>query len=47
MIVVDVEDKDFISFCDFMLYDGGMSSFGLLWDRLNSFDSRKLKSVLE
>ena len=40
VIVVDVEDKDFISFRDLTPHDGGMSSFGLLWDRLNPFDAR-------
>jgi|TARA_B110000003_G_scaffold233179_1_gene236338 lysophospholipid hydrolase len=47
VIVVDVEDKDFISFRDLTPHDGGMSSFGLLWDRLNPFDSRKSKSASE
>ena len=40
VIVVDVEDKDFISFRDLTPHDGGMSGFGLLWDRLNPFDTR-------
>ena len=37
VIVVDVEDKDFSSFRDLTPHDGGMGSFGLLWDRLNPF----------
>ena len=37
VIVVDVEDKDFASFRDLTPHDGGMGSFGLLWDRLNPF----------
>ena len=41
VIVVDVEDKDFITFRDLTPYDGGMSTFGLLWDRLNPFTRNK------
>jgi lysophospholipid hydrolase len=41
VIVVDVEDKDFLSFRDLTPHDGGLSSFGLLWDRLNPFSASK------
>jgi len=43
VIVIDVEDKDFISFRDLMPHDRGISGFGLLWDRLNPFSTGKEK----
>ena len=43
VIVIDVEDKDFISFRDLTPHDRGISGFGLLWDRLNPFGMGKTK----